>query len=178
MWGSLTLAQLIQCSPIVSPLYSYVTKCYDISKCLLAPPFSTPSYRYGSGFTLQAKVKLGAPPPSLSKETSRFSLRRQGSRDGGVPPSPRTPSRTPISPGPPDVSLHGGGFATSFNAFDTTSLHIFVREAFPGATVLEEHQVGMCPYNLYHSRCGTPAVPYRMLFNQTVKNNYSGQCPA
>ena len=42
------------------------------------------------------------------------------------------------------VTLAGGGAANSvFNPYDTTSLHIFIREAFPTALLLEEHQVSI-----------------------------------
>ena len=34
--------------------------------------------------------------------------------------------------------------STSFDPYDTTSLHIFIRETFSGATLMEEHQV--CVY--------------------------------
>ena len=48
-----------------------------------------------------------------------------------------------------EVALTGGGTMEMggaannnvFNPYDTTSLHIFIREAFPGATLMEEHQV-------------------------------------
>ena len=53
------------------------------------------------------------------------------------------------------LSLGGGGTASVFNPYDTTSLHTFIREVFPGALLLEEHQV--CTHNtshcFIHSRC-------------------------
>ena len=42
------------------------------------------------------------------------------------------------------VGLNGGLGSPArsvFDPYDTTSLHIFIREAFPGAVLLEEHQV-------------------------------------
>ena len=36
------------------------------------------------------------------------------------------------------ISLGGG---MSFNPFDTTALHIFIKESFDGAVLLEEHHV-------------------------------------
>ena len=36
-------------------------------------------------------------------------------------------------------SSHGA--QAPFNEFDTTALHIFIQQAFPGALLLEEHQV-------------------------------------
>lgn len=45
------------------------------------------------------------------------------------------------------IPLSGGGIdspaKSAFNPYDTTSLHIFLRETFPGAILLEEHQVGV-----------------------------------
>ncbi len=35
----------------------------------------------------------------------------------------------------------GGGGGSVFNPYDTTSLHIFIRESFSGAVLMEEHQV-------------------------------------
>jgi hypothetical protein len=43
------------------------------------------------------------------------------------------------------VGMNGGLSSPArsvFDPYDTTSLHIFIREAFPGAVLLEEHQVG------------------------------------
>lgn len=47
---------------------------------------------------------------------------------------------------PIEVQLAGGGASAvasnnTFNPYDATSLHIFIREAFTGAVLLEEHQV-------------------------------------
>ena len=43
---------------------------------------------------------------------------------------------------PPPIPLNGGGQVISaYNPYDTTSLHIFIREAFSGAILMEEHQV-------------------------------------
>ena len=55
----------------------------------------------------------------------RFSLSRQFSQGADVGKTPE------LSLGGPD----------EFNPYDTTALHIFVKEAFPGALLLEEHQV-------------------------------------
>lgn len=44
----------------------------------------------------------------------------------------------------PSMTLSGGVMSPArslFDPYDTTSLHIFIREAFPGAILLEEHQV-------------------------------------
>lgn len=45
------------------------------------------------------------------------------------------------------IPLSGGGVDSPaksvFNPYDTTSLHIFLHETFPGAILLEEHQVGV-----------------------------------
>ena len=38
-------------------------------------------------------------------------------------------------------SFGGGETPSDFNPYDTTSLNIFIRETFPGALLLEEHQV-------------------------------------
>ncbi len=97
-----------------------------------------PSFRFGSGFTLQAKVKLSAPPEPVFEPTRKFSFLRQGSKLSNLSP-PTSPTAVA-----PDTPLGGGG---TFNPYDTTSLHIFVKEAFPGAVLLEEHQVCGEPYS-------------------------------
>ena len=98
-------------------------------------------YRFGSGFTLHAKIKLSAPPVQDSiTQSRRFSFRRQSSKQQVSPPTspPATSPEEGIASG---MSLGGGG---TFNPYDTTSLHIFIKEAFPGAILLEEHQVCNC----------------------------------
>ena len=40
-----------------------------------------------------------------------------------------------------NVSLGGGETSSVFNPYNTSSLHIFIKEVFPGALLLEEHQV-------------------------------------
>ena len=40
-----------------------------------------------------------------------------------------------------DVSVEKDQTPGVFNPYNTTSLNIFIREAFPGALLLEEHQV-------------------------------------
>ena len=45
---------------------------------------------------------------------------------------------SPSTPGETSIQLTGGIGGV---AYDATSLHIFIREAFPGAVLLEEHQV-------------------------------------
>ena len=99
-------------------------------------------FRYGSGYTLQAKVKISAPPDppvetSLTGRT-RLSFHRQGSHDSQRSEPPRSPVELVKPPTSPAFTLGGG---STFNPYDTTSLHIFIREAFPGAVLLEEHQV-------------------------------------
>ena len=47
------------------------------------------------------------------------------------------------------IGMNGGPGSPAksvFDPYDTTSLHIFIREAFPGAVLLEEHQV----YTIIH----------------------------
>lgn len=51
-----------------------------------------------------------------------------------------------VGAGPSTVTMTGGLGSPArsvFDPYDTTSLHIFIREAFPGAILLEEHQVFM-----------------------------------
>lgn len=51
---------------------------------------------------------------------------------------------------PLSVGLSGGLGSPArsvFDPYDTTSLHIFIREAFPGAILLEEHQVDLISYS-------------------------------
>jgi len=43
-----------------------------------------------------------------------------------------------ITSGQTSIPLGGG---VAFDPFDTTALHIFIKESFPGAVLLEEHQV-------------------------------------
>ena len=125
--------------------------------------------RFSSGLTLQAKVDLSTQPEehtSLRSSSKRVSFRRRvGS--GSQASSPVSEGHTlgrylalnyaynsppsvnsliiiisifssPSTPGETSIQLTGGiGGA----AYDATSLHIFIREAFPGAVLLEEHQV-------------------------------------
>ena len=52
-----------------------------------------------------------------------------------------------VGHGEAPIPLSGGGFdspsKSAFNPYDTTSLHIFLHETFPGAILLEEHKVGI-----------------------------------
>lgn len=58
--------------------------------------------------------------------------------------------------------------SSAFNPFDTTSLHIFIRESFSGAVLMEEHQVRNGEDQLCHeiglcktsSLCGSSLVLY------------------
>ena len=101
-------------------------------------------------------MKLTAPPEPDPRErvtssSSRFSLRRQGSRERSVSQSrDYTPISTPTHAAatPTSAASHrgygrqvSGGDVFVFNPFDATALHNFIREAFPGAILLEEHQV-------------------------------------
>ena len=97
--------------------------------------------RYGAGFTLQAKVMLSAPPVPILADT-RFSPQRQLSKESSLREStfasPDTSLKGPPTAARSDVPLGG---SHTFQPYDTTSLHIFIREAFHGAVLLEEHQV-------------------------------------
>ena len=58
------------------------------------------------------------------------------------------PSKSVTSDTP--IELSGGinsPAKSTFNAYDTTSLHIFIRESFPDSVLLEKHQVsaGLLP---------------------------------
>ena len=57
------------------------------------------------------------------------------SRRRAVPPLLSIPSRKSLRS---DIA--------GFNPYDTTALHIFIDETFPGANLLEEHQVCLCTY--------------------------------
>ena len=52
-----------------------------------------------------------------------------------------------VGHGEAPIPLSGGGLdspsKSAFNPYDTTSLHIFLHETFPGAILLEEHKVGV-----------------------------------
>ncbi len=90
------------------------------------------SFRFGSGFTLQAKVKLSAPtePEVIPQSPKTSSFRR-----------PVSPLRSLGSSSPDSLTVTPLGGGGTFNPYDTTSLHIFIREAFHEAVLLEEHQV-------------------------------------
>ena len=65
------------------------------------------------------------------------------------------------------VGLNGGLGSPArsvFDPYDTTSLHIFIREAFPGAVLLEEHQ-GAVTYRL-----PTNAMSWSSVFRQLETN--------
>ncbi len=50
---------------------------------------------------------------------------------------------SPVSKQSPEVLSMGGG--SNANPYNTASLHTFIKEAFPDAVLLEEHQVGSQP---------------------------------
>ena len=112
-----------------------------------------------------AKVKLSSlPEPAANpRDSPRF-----GYESGNRPKSPAQifvrslsppPSLVRKSPVPPSEIVLGG--PTTFNPFDTTALHIFIREAFSGAILLEEHQVGILRQHLfgYPVNDGTSLLP-------------------
>jgi ATP-binding cassette subfamily A (ABC1) protein 3 len=113
--------------------------------------------KYGSGFYLQAKVSLGEPPADFEPRSPRSrsfrqSFRRQTSQqsqpltptqttsDGGFGSDPEKSVGSITSPG---ISLAG----EVFNPFATQAVNIFIKETFPGAVKLEEHQ-GSVTYQL------------------------------
>ena len=108
-----------------------------------APPYisyHTCAGRFGSGLTLQAKVKMLSQEGFEAKSLHKPDGRR--SRSGTRTPDP-----------PPDVKYFRplGKEITLADPYDTTSLHIFIRENFHNAFLVEEHQV----------RCGGHHLGYR-----------------
>ena len=85
-------------------------------------PLSLP-HRFGSGYTLQIKIQ----PVVAGKTFDQHSIHRTHSR-----------SRSP-TPTPPSPSHHKG--AAPSNPYDTTEIERFITETFPGAYLLEHHQV-------------------------------------
>ena len=60
-----------------------------------------------------------------------------------IPPPTHSPVAVTVE-GQLSVPMNGGVGSPAksvFDPYDTTSLHIFIREEFPGAVLLEEHQV-------------------------------------
>ena len=75
---------------------------------------------------------------TLSRQPWSRTERKSGplsSRRRAVPPLLSIPSTTSL-----------GSDTAGFNPYDTTALHLFIDETFPGANLLEEHQVCLCTY--------------------------------
>ena len=102
--------------------------------------YHTCAGRFGSGLTLQAKVKMLSQEGFEAKSLHKPDGRR--SRSGTRTPDP-----------PPDVKYFRplGKEITLADPYDTNSLHIFIRENFHNAFLVEEHQV----------RCGGHHLGYR-----------------
>jgi ATP-binding cassette subfamily A (ABC1) protein 3 len=87
--------------------------------------------KYGSGYTLQAKVRKDG--HSNHQRTSPTSL--STSEEEANSPDPHIGNRGGVSTAPPT------------DESDTTRLHAFINDTFPGAILLEEHQ-GEVTYQL------------------------------
>jgi len=135
--------------------------------------------KYGAGYTLQVKVKLTAPPEPLndlrSSVSRNISFRRAHSHSGS---RSQTPSNVVENPSVADRFGHSGLHDVSverartpgiFNPYDTTALHIFIREAFPGALLLEEHQ-GAVTYQIPSANT-TWSTVFRQLENNKARLN-------
>ena len=80
---------------------------------------------------------------TLSHQPWSTTERKSGplsSRRRAVPPLLSIPSTTSL-----------GSDTAGFNPYDTTALHLFIDETFPGANLLEEHQVCLCTYSCMNS---------------------------
>lgn len=124
--------------------------------------------KYGAGFTLQAKVRLGAPPQpaavAASHSSLHASLRRSNSRDTKSQSKPSGSEPVMVSEATDAVASLGSNTSTTFNPFDTAPLHTFVKEAFSGAILLEEHQ-GAVTYQL-----PSAGVTWSTVFRQLENN--------
>lgn len=131
--------------------------------------------KYGSGFYLQAKVRLNPPPPPEPPKPRRLSFHRQSSHQS-TPQSPAEASsvqrkfsffrqgsnlKSPVETtavasfdgGDPQRSISSvqsplsAGAGRTFSLYGTAAMNAFVMETFPGALKLEEHQ-GSLTYQL------------------------------
>ena len=92
--------------------------------------------RFGSGFTLQLKVKpVDNPPVEEAFSRRTFSFRSMSS-----------PSRASTA-SPSHMSHH----SSSHSPYDTAAVQQFVTTSFPGARLLEKHQV--CEFGRYCASC-------------------------
>ena len=78
---------------------------------------------------------------------------------------------SPSVVGEAPISLSGGGIdspaKSAFNPYDTTSLHIFLCETFPGAVLLEEHQVGVLNETIH---CPLIFIQHAGCYNVSTSN--------
>ena len=109
-----------------------VRACVCVCVCVCNPSFITLNAgRFGAGLTLQAKVRM------LSVEGFEARSANKPSSNGR---NSRSLTRTPDPPG--TKYTHSlGKEVTLDDPYDTTALHIFIRENFQNALLVEEHQV-------------------------------------
>ena len=149
-------------------VHTLISPCtYNILQCCIV---CVSDFRYGAGYTLQAKVMLSAPPePPPPCQREKYSFRRIFSRrdsriHGSVHvrrKSTRTTRHTSKFSREDSTGVASGHLGrkfsvhrllsravsvfnlppSAFDQYDTTSLNSFIREAFNDAVLLEEHQV-------------------------------------
>ena len=112
--------------------------------------FTLLSHRFGSGYTLQAKVNpllagQETPPQTTPKSSAGSPLLPLETED---PVVNRGTSSGTFSQGSADrvtasAAGGGGGLSGGLQEMDTNALKYFIDQSFPGAVLMEEHQVNM-----------------------------------